>query len=231
MVKITYDVLTIPDRHNNMSIRKVPLVTNAIYHICNRGVNKAPIFFSEEDYSRLFLTAVHYRTKSSKFSDKRNDPGSEILEIAHMQPKVQILAYCFMPNHFHFLIKQIVDGGVTWYMQHVINSYVHYVNTKYKRVGPLLQGRFRNVHVESDEQLLHVNRYIHLNPLVANIVSDLNDYHWSSYKNYVSGLDDRLCDASSILQHFASRENYSKFVLDQVDYARELEKIKHFLLN
>lgn len=220
-------------------MRKVPLVTDATYHICNRGVNKAPIFFYEEDYSRLFLTAIHYRTKSSKFSynklqeriEKRNDPGSENLELTKMLPKVQILAYCFMPNHFHFLIKQLVDGGVTWYMQHVINSYVHYINTKYKRVGPLLQGRFRNVHVESDEQLLHVNRYIHLNPLVASVVSDLNDYHWSSYRNYLSGLNDNLCDTSPILKHFASRQDYKRFILDQVDYARELEKIKHFILD
>lgn len=70
-----------------------------------------------------------------------------------------------MPNHFHFLIEQTADKGIASHMQRFINSYAHYVNIKYKRVGPLFQGLFKGVLIESDEQFLHVSRYIHLNPL------------------------------------------------------------------
>lgn len=116
-------------------------------------------------------------------------------------------------------------------MQHLINSYVHYVNTKYKRVGPLLQGRFRNVLIESDEQLMHVSRYIHLNPLVSNLTSDLKKYAWSSYPSFVGIGKDELCDGDLVTNYYKTREDYEKFVLDQEDYARELERIKHFILD
>lgn len=84
--------------------------------------------------------------------------------------------------------------------------------------------------IESDEQLIHVSRYIHLNPLVSNLVSGLKDYHWSSYLSYVGNFDDRLCDPKLILGFFKSREDYEKFVLDQADYGRTLEQIKHLAL-
>lgn len=138
-------------------MRKVPVVTGHIYHIFNRGVNKGEIFFAEEDYQRFLLTATHYLIKTTKFSYEKafilNDPGS-----LEEKPKVEILAYCLMPNHFHFLIKQLVDNGLSSYLQHVTNSYVHYVNIKYKRIGPLFQSRYKNILIETDEQLVHVLR-------------------------------------------------------------------------
>ena len=214
-------------------MRKTPLVTDNIYHVFNRGVNKNEIFFSEKDYKRFLLVARHYKTKNNKFSYERsnNDPVSLVSSMdptgINIQPKAEILAYCFMPNHFHFLIKQLNDGGITSYMRHFMNSYAHYVNIKYKRVGPLFQGRFRSVLVESDEQLLHVSRYIHLNPLVSSLVSDLKDYLWSSYFTYVQNREDDLCNPSLILSSFKEKGDYEQFLLDQRDYARSLGKIKH----
>ena len=208
-------------------MRKTPLVTNHIYHIFNRGVNKADIFFSQRDYGRFLLAAKHYLTKNSKFSYENlnietNDTGS-----LGSVPKVEIIAYCLMPNHFHFLMKQKSDNGITSYMRRFINSYVHYVNIKNKRVGPLFQGRFKSVLIDSDEQLLHVSRYIHLNPLVSNLVSDLNDYLWSSYHSYMNGKEDKLVKYRTVLDMFKTKEDYKKFLLDQEDYARSLEQLKH----
>lgn len=205
-------------------MRKIPLVTNHIYHVFNRGVNKNEIFFSEKDYKRFTLAARHYIAKNSKFSyDKPNsDPVS-----AASKSKVEILAYCLMPNHFHFLIKQLDDNGITSYMRRFMNSYVHYVNIKYKRVGPLFQGRFKGVLIESDQQLLHVSRYIHLNPLVSDLVASLDDYLWSSYFTYTQNREDGLCNPDLILSSFKTKKDYKQFVLDQKDYARSLEKLKH----
>ena len=209
------------------------LATGHIYHIFNRGVNKGNIFFEEGDYKRFIRVAVHYLTSKRTFSHSGliktgSDTGSPKSDpVSEIEKKVQVLAYCLMPNHFHFLIKQIAHKGITWYMQHLGNSYSHYVHTKHKRVGPLFEGRFKNVLVQSDEQFIHVSRYIHLNPLVSGLVSGLDDYNWSSYLRYVNDIEDSLCDPEPVLALFKSKEDYKQFVLDQADYGRELEKIKH----
>ncbi len=166
-------------------MRKVPLVTNNIYHIFNRGVNKGEIFFSASDYKHFLSAAKHYLVKNSKYSYEKpfaslDEPGSSALSALRAEkPRIEILAYCLMPNHFHFLVKQVSDKGIASYMQRFVNSYVHYINIKYKRVGPLFQGPFKGVLIESDEQFFHVSRYIHLNPLVSGLVADLKNYPWS----------------------------------------------------
>ncbi len=108
-----------------------------------------------------------------------------------------------------------------------MNSYVHYVNVKHKRIGPLFQGRFKSVLIESDEQLLHVSRYIHLNPLVSGLVSGLDNYLWSSYLAYIENREDGLSNPDLILSNFKTREDYKQFLLDQENYARSLEQLKH----
>lgn len=214
-------------------MRKIPLVTGEIYHVFNRGVNKGEIFFSESDYRRFFRAAVHYKTKDTKFSYERpfNDPVSLKSLRPVGPPKIQVLAYCLMPNHFHFLLKQLVDGGVTSYFRHLANSYSHYVSVKHKRVGPLFQGRFKNVLIESQEQLLHVSRYIHLNPLITDLVGDLKNYSWSSYRAHIQNYKDELAEPEIILQDFKTKADYERFVLDQEDYTRTLEEIKHLLVD
>ncbi|MEK7553088.1 MAG: hypothetical protein AAB504_00130 [Patescibacteria group bacterium] len=136
-----------------------------------------------------------------------------------------------MPNHFHFLVKQLEDGGITWFMQRLANSYVHYLNIKHRRVGPLFQGRFKNILVDSDNQFLHLSRYIHLNPLVSNLTTDLKKYAWSSYPSYISNYNDNLSESKFILENFKSEGGYERFVLDQADYAKSLEDMKHHILD
>lgn len=221
-------------------MRKVPLVTGGIYHVFNRGVNKGEIFFFESDYRRFFRAAVHYKTKDTKFSYEKfpnalNDPVSLNVSLKPIKPmgpsKVQVLTYCLMPNHFHFLLKQLVDGGVTSYFRHLANSYSHYVSVKHKRVGPLFQGRFKNVLIQSQEQLLHASRYIHLNPLISDLVPDLKNYPWSSYRAHIQNYEDELVEPEIILQDFKTKGDYERFVLDQEDYARALVEIKHLLVD
>lgn len=207
-------------------MRRTPLVTGRIYHIFNRGVNKQDIFLEKLNYSRFLKAAIHYKYKNSKFSYERgfnttnNETGS-------LNAKVEVLAYCLMSNHFHFLVKQLEDNGVTNYFQRLLNSYAHYVNVKNGRIGPLFAGRYKNVLIENDEQFIHVSRYIHLNPFVARLVSDLKNYPWSSYRSYVSGEEDELSSPEEVLKMFNSRGDYENFVINQADYGVELEKIKH----
>lgn len=211
--------------------RKVLLVNNEFYHIFNRGVNKADIFFEESDYKRFYLSAIHYLDHSTRYSTFVYDPGSFEAKKDNIEPaRVEVIAYCLLPNHFHFLIKQLKDGGITSYMTHLCNAYSHYINTKNDRVGPLFQGRFKSVHIENSDQLYHVSRYIHLNPLLSKMINNLELYKWSSYQTYTTDRVDKLSNSDMILKGFGSKESYRKFVLDRVDYARRLKNIKRLLI-
>lgn len=116
-------------------------------------------------------------------------------------------------------------------MRKFVNSYTKYYNIKFKRVGPLLQGQFKAIRIETDEQLVHVSRYIHLNPLSSFLVEDLDDYEWSSYREYINNSKFGICRKEDVLNLFKVPEDFKKFVLDRADYAQSLEIIKHQLIN
>lgn len=141
-----------------------------------------------------------------------------------------------MPNHFHFLLKQLTDNGISKFIGQFCNSYTRYFNTKHSRIGHVFQGVFKSVHVESQEQLIHLSRYIHLNPCVSSIVKKelLFDYPWSSYPNYLKGKSKGKSDIFEIdpvLSSFKSPQDYQQFVLNHADYARELELVKHLVID
>lgn len=116
-------------------------------------------------------------------------------------------------------------------MRKFIHSYTKYRNIKHSHQGPVFQGVFKAVHVESDEQLLHLSRYIHLNPLVSNLVKDLRFYRWSSYTVYANDDDDGMLVKNEILRFFKFPRDYQKFVLDQADYGKTLELLKHHAID
>ena len=137
-----------------------------------------------------------------------------------------------MPNHYHILLRQETENGISRFIKNIADSYTKYFNIKNERVGPLFQGQFKSVLVDSDEQLLHVSRYIHLNPYTSHIVKNVKDvvtYPWSSFNEYVLGNKEH-CNPKIILSSFASGEKYNEFVLNQADYQKKLENIKHLLL-
>jgi len=211
-----------------MPSRIIPFVNGQYYHIYNRGVEKRDIFNKSSDKHHFIDTMSYYRlegpkprlSKFFKYQMFKPDFDKKIVDIA---------CYCLMPNHFHFLLKQKKENGITEFVSKLSNSYTKYFNTKNKRVGPLFQGEFKAVLIESDEQLMHVSRYIHLNPLVSYLVKDLNLYKWSSYMEYVNE-NKGICDKKDILAFFKSPKDYKQFILDQADYAIALELIKHQIL-
>ncbi|KKS64319.1 hypothetical protein A3A14_01785 [Candidatus Daviesbacteria bacterium RIFCSPLOWO2_01_FULL_43_38] len=230
-----------------MPYRITPFVSEYFYHLFNRGVEKRIIFSNERDYQRFLQTLYYYQFSGPKprfsmytrYKDKDFSQNPKIVEV---------ICYCLMPNHFHILIKQIRGGGIQEFMQKVINSYTKYYNTKHKRVGHLFQGTFKAVPVETEAQLLHVSRYIHLNPYASELTDDLEGYPYSSYPHFISLKHDHLCESGIILESFkdganykrslkASPENefsssaYKEFVSGHGDYARELEQLKHLLLD
>ena len=134
-----------------------------------------------------------------------------------------------MPTHIHLLLKQLIDNGISRYMKNLLDSYSKYFNIKHKRKGPLWESRFKNVLVKTDEQLLHLTRYLHLNPVTAYLVNSPEDWDYSSYGQYLdSKIDYPFCDFSDVLK--INPEEYEKFVNDRIDYQRSLAKIKELII-
>ncbi|MBI2268269.1 MAG: transposase [Candidatus Blackburnbacteria bacterium] len=220
--------------------RDIPLVTGEIYHIFNKGIAGQPTFNTKRDYNRFLETMFYYQNKDipirlSKLATLHSEQKSEILNYLNKKKQfiVDIVAYCLMPNHFHLLIKQTENNGTAKYTANITNSHTRYFNIKNKREGPLFKGKFQAVRIESEEQLLHVTRYIHLNPYSSYIVKTTNDllsYKYSSLRKYLGLEENQSIDTQTILAHFKSLETFKKFIFDQADYQRQLERIKHLIL-
>ena len=216
------------------TIRKFPLVTEEVYHVFNRSIARYKIFSSRRDFERMIELFGYYQWKNRemKFSQWKRKKNKESLSLGVMDSAklVNIIAYCIMPTHIHLILKQLKDRGISTFMSQIANSYSRYFNVKYKRKGPLWEKEFSNVLVDTDEQLLHLTRYIHLNPATSNLTDAPEDWFASSYKEYLGKADDdkKLCNFADILD--ISPDSYKKFVNDRIDYQRELSRIKHLLL-
>ena len=221
-----------------MAQLKTILATNEIYHVYNRGVEKRPIFLIKRDYLRFTETTNYYRFSNCpmRFSYLKllsyEEKNNVINELEKESSKlVDIFAFCLMPNHIHFLLKQLIDKGISKFMAKITNAFSHYFNTRHDRIGHLFQGNFGAVRIESDEQLIHTSRYIHLNPVSSYLIEikNLLNYEYSSYPEYIN--DTRgFTNTKEVLSYFKNKNDYRKFVEDQADYARKLENIKHLSL-
>jgi len=216
------------------TIRKYPLVTNEVYHIFNRSIAKYTIFNNDAEFNRMRELFRYYmwenrRLRFSKWKELKTDTSSQD-DLDGLNKLVIIIAYCVMPTHIHLVLQQRKDNGISVFMSQISNSYSRYFNVKYKRKGPLWEKEFNNVLVEDNEQLLHLTRYIHLNPSTAYLVDNPQEWPASSYGEYLGKVSkkDRICEFESIIN--ISPSEYKEFVEDRVGYQRDLANIKHLLL-
>ena len=197
-------------------------------------------FNNVEEYERMTKIFRYYQFKKMPYAfsqfirlDQVEALGFDCCLESCADPEdklVEIIAYCIMPTHVHFVLKPLKDAGVSIFMGNLLNSYARFFNKKYKRLGPLWVGRFKNVLVEDDNQMLHLSRYVHLNPTTANLAQRPEDWKYSSYQEYLRG--------SSFKKNIAvwndimdiSRYEYKRFVEDRIEYQKELENIKHLIL-
>lgn len=212
-----------------MALRKTILVTDQIYHILNHAVQGIPIFKGKRE-NNLFLEAMEYYLQPdppTRFSIYRKNRSK--FPIKTEKRLVTIINFCLMNNHFHFTLRQEEKEGIRKFIQRLSNSFAHYFSARYQNKGPVFEGNFKAVRVETDEQLLHLSRYIHLNPVTAYLVEKPEDYLYSSYRHYLGKANLSFVDASLVMDQFSTPKEYEKFVLAQKDYQRELEKIKHLI--
>lgn len=220
--------------------RNVVFADGEIYHLYNRGVDRRTVFTKKREYQRAVDILAYYRFTNlpMRYSQLLSLP--QIAQEATWQRirknptfEVQILAYCLMPNHFHLVLKQTQEGGISRFMANISNSYTKYFNTKYRRVGSLFQGPFKAVYVETEEQLLHLTRYVHLNPVTAKHIEidHLESYPWSSFPEYMGNTQTKICNTAWIRSHFSTSEKYRTFVSDQAEYAQMLGRIKYIAID
>lgn len=217
--------------------REIPLVNGEIYHVLNRGVASQPIFNNKKDYRRFLNLIVYYQNKRvsprfSKFLSLSVERRAKILDELAKQRNllIELLAYCLMPNHFHLLLRQAESEGISKFLGDITNSYTRYYNVKNKRLGPIVQGKFKAVRVETDEQLVHVVRYIHLNPYSSFIVKKLDEitsYPYSSLAQYLKLTKNQIVSKEEILSYFRTLKSFREFTFDQAGYQRDLQKLKH----
>lgn len=213
-------------------------INGYIYHIFNKTIDSRNLFISDE-YCYQFLNILkYYRSSSSylSYSEFRlldEDIKAQIVKKIYFKKnyRIRILSYCLMPTHFHFLVKQVADQGIKKCFSNTINSFTRVFNLKNERMGPLFITQFKAVLIRTEEQLKHTSRYIHLNPFSAGIVNcykDLEKYKWSSLRSIVNNTPDAITDYLDILSLFNNGNyRYKKFIENNADYQRSLEKLKY----
>jgi len=206
-------------------MRKQKLVSNSIYHIFNRGVEKRPIFLDESDYFRFINNLAIFNDTKSVFNSKYRIKEKEIEMSDTQKPLVDILAFCLIPNHFHLLLRQKKEGGISKFMNKLGVGYANYFNLKYERVGSLFQGTFKAVLINDESQFIYIPYYIHLNPLDL-IISNwrengiskikvatefLDSYKWSSHRDYAGKSNFvGILNKHPLNEFFVNPENYRK---------------------
>lgn len=219
-----------------MPYRKSAIVSGEVYHVFNRAVASVPIFSINTNFLRFLDLINYYRFRNTpiSFSKLRNinsEDREKILSnlVKENDQQVEILAFCLMDNHFHFLLKQIADRGIAKFIGNLQNGYAKYFNIKYKRYGPLFQPMFKAVRITTEEQLLHVSRYVHLNPSTGYLIEikDLEKYPWSSLSCYIKENLEYSFVSTEFILGLISKKKYRDFVYDQAEYQRKLADIKH----
>ena len=171
---------------------------NEIYHVFNRGAHKSKLFFNEGNYEYCIQLLTKYISKHS----------------------VDLLAYCLMSNHYHLLLRQRDGGSISRYIQTIFNAYSQAVNIQQGWSGTLFQGRAKSTHIDNDESLIAVVCYIHLNPVVAGLVSLPEEWKFSDYCNWVNDPEN-----DTRARFFADGSEYRNYVAEFISDRSNLAKV------
>ncbi len=208
--------------------RKItPLITGETYHIFNRGVDRRVVFLDQEDYLRFYNSLQYFNDSEPTMSLFE---GIRKPKLHHNIKKLVLIhAYCFLPNHFHLLVTQAIDNGISEFMKRVGGGYTSYFNEKYERTGSLFQGKYKRLNVESNEKLLQLSAYINYNHLIHNI-SDNSELYKTSRSIYEGGASVNFISPDIILAQYHSVKEYRESALPLVISIRDARNTEKNLL-
>ncbi len=226
-------------------MKKPVFVNNEVYHIYNRGVEERKIFLDDKDYFRFIHNLFEFNDKAPAMNLYYKLPQIQSYEVQlrkihkiEREPRkllVEIMAFCLMPNHYHIFIRQKVDNGIVRFMQKLGTGYTNYFNNRYKRVGGLLQGRFKAILIKNESHFIHLPYYIHLNPLdikfpewrereiknYKEATEFLENYRWSSFPDYIGKKNfPSVTQREFLSKFFGGPEQYKK---DMIKWLKELD--------
>lgn len=206
-------------------------VENGYYHIYNRGVEKREIFESDLDY-RVFLHLLKFYLSPQTDDDHPLTSLTGFIPVRlrplqSLDNEVDLLTYCLMPNHFHLLLKQLTVNGITKLLRRLSTTYSMYFNRKNNRVGHLFQGIYKAAYISNEAYLLHLSRYIHLNPSSLTGMNPVS-YPYSSYQYYLGRKSAVWVKPQFILSYFHSKQlplpkninTYQRFVEDYLEASK-----------
>ena len=228
-----------------MPIYRPQFVNGEFYHVLNRGVEQRSIFLDDEDYLRFLNSVLVFNDKNPTPWNLRgfwntNNSSSLIENYKPQDPLVEIHAFTLMGNHFHFLLKQIRNNGISDFMRK-IGGYAYYFNKKYQRIGSLFQGRFKAVLIKNEKQLKNIFVYIHANAVeiiepkwkefkVENpnkAISFVKEYKWSSCRDYLAERkNSNLLTSDFFLKLFENKENCEKEIKSWIDFKGSQENLE-----
>jgi len=211
--------------------RKFKFETGEFYHVYNRGTDKRIIFVDDADYKRFIKLLFICNSDQSVHLSNIEYQGRTLINLVNNgrgESLVDIGAYCLMPNHFHMILHEKVDGGISSFMKKLLTAYSMYFNNKHERTGSLFEGKFKAIHVNTDDYLEYLFAYIHLNPVklielnwkegeVINTEEAkkfLESYKYSSYFDYVGKIREELCLINKVPypEYFSTPKEHRDFV-------------------
>jgi REP element-mobilizing transposase RayT len=222
-------------------MRKTEFANREYYHIFNRGVDKRDVFLDKRDYERFTLSMnllndekdglmLLWRDLNKNgvlYPPKVQPLASQRLNLR--SPVVTIIAYCLNPNHYHFVLKQEKNNGIIKFMQKLGTSYTMYFNKKTKRSGALFQGRYKSIHIDSNEYLLLLSAYVSANHEIHNYPE--KDWLYSSLLDYTGKRDGKLCNKEIILGQFDNNfGEYEKYVKNNINYFKDKKEDEKYII-
>lgn len=225
--------------------RNISISVDEYYHVYNRGTDKRVTFQDEYDYKRFMV--LLYLCNGTNAIDLREhySEGStfgDVLYFRHGEKLVDIGAYCLMPNHFHLLLREIKEGGISSFMQKLSTGYTMYFNKRNERTGSLFEGRFKAKHADTDEYLKYLFSYIHLNPLKLNdpdwkekgiidlqkTKEYLNEYPYSSYHDFFGRKrpEKAILSTGAFPGYFETRNDFDACLKDWLTYHEDFNLTK-----
>ncbi len=208
-------------------MRKHPWITGECYHVYNRGVDKRDIFMNKEDLERFIQSVKDFNVIKpiGSLRDKYiyNSISEElIITDKDNKPLVSIICFSFLPNHFHFIVRQEVDNGISEFFKRLLGGYTTFFNQSHERTGALFQGRFKSHHINSQDYLTKIRPYANMNDLIHDLPENKKNLVKTSSAEYNSMNFDIVSkkEAEEIIKFYGSVENFNKECLEIIDIIR-----------